>query len=300
MVTRELPSAERRTVIRDASQYRQREAALATKYNKQRALALPFRWGAGLSLRVPDALDTDLLGTFTGEIERTGTPGEVARRKVRLGMAAANLPLGLASEGTFGPHPLMPFVPSDFELLVFVDDIEGFSVTEEILTHETNYAREECAVSREAVAFAKRVGFPTHGVIVRPVGNADSGLIRKGIVTDEELARTFAAAVSGSPERRVAVETDMRAHMNPTRMWVLRRLGARLVRRLRTHCPRCNCPGFGRTGSEPGLPCSDCSEPTAMTLHEIHACPCCAERRHQPRADGQTSASPQHCPFCNP
>lgn len=282
------------------SPYCDRMAALATKHNKQRALALPFRCGAGLSLRVPEALDTDLLGTFTGEIERIGTPGEVARRKARRGMVSANLPLGLASEGSFGPHPLMPFVPSDFELLVFVDDIEGFSVTEEIVTHETNYAREECAALHEVMAFAKRVGFPSHGVIVRPVGNPDTALIRKGIFSDEELARTFAAAISGSPEGRVAVETDMRAHINPTRMRVLRRLGARLVRRLRTHCPRCNCPGFGRAGTAPGLPCSDCGEPTEMTLHEIHACPRCAERRHQPRADGRTSASPQHCPFCNP
>lgn len=290
----------RRVRLTAPSLYRDSTAALATKHAKDLALAWLLKRGLALSLVVPDALDTDLLGTFTGEIERIGTPGEVACRKARLGMAAANLPLGLANEGSFGPHPLMPFVPSDFELLVFVDDIEGFSVTEHILTHETNYAREECAAFREVVAFANRVGFPSHGVIVRPVGNADTALIRKGIVSDEELARTFAAAISGSPERRVTVETDMRAHMNPTRMQVLRRLGARLARRLRTHCPRCNCPGFGCTGTEPGLPCSDCGEPTEMTLREIHACPRCAERRHQPRADGRTSASPQHCPFCNP
>lgn len=290
----------RRTPCAAPWPYRDRTAALATKHDKQRALALPFRWGAGLSLRVPEALDTDLLGTFAGEIERTGTPGEVVRRKARLGMAAENLPLGLASEGSFGPHPLMPFVPSDFELLVFVDDIKGFSVMEEIVTHETNYAREECATLHEVVTFANRVGFPSHGLIVRTVGNADTALIRKGIVTDDQLARAFSEAIGTSPMGRATVETDMRAHLNPTRMRVLRRLGARLVRRLRTICPRCDCPGFGRTGSERGLPCSDCGEPTEMTLHEIHACPRCAERRHQPRADGQTSASPQHCPFCNP
>ncbi len=283
-----------------ASRYAGRTAALATKHAKQRALAWPFLRGAGLSLCVPDALDTDLLGTFTGEIPREGSPGEVVRRKARLGMAAANLPLGLASEGSFGPHPLMPFLSSDFELLVFVDDIEGFSVTEEIVTHQTNYAREECAAFREVVAFANRVGFPSHGLIVRPAGNAASGLICKGIVSEEELARTFAAVSSASPQGKVAVETDMRAHLNPTRMRVLRRLGAKLVRRLRTPCPRCDCPGFGRTGSEPGLPCSACRESTEMTLHEIHACPRCAERRPQPRADGRTSAPPQHCPYCNP
>jgi hypothetical protein len=229
-----------------------------------------------------------------------GTPSEVARRKARLGMMAANLPLGLASEGSFGPHPALPFVSADFEVLVFVDDAEGFSVTEEIVTPETNYAREECSNLQEVVAFANRAGFPSHGLIVRPVGNSDPGTIRKGIISDEELARTTAEAIAASPEGRVSVETDMRAHMNPTRMRVLRRLGVKLVKRLRTHCPRCDCPGFGYAGSEPGLPCADCAEPTPMTLREIHTCPRCAERRYQRRADGQTAASPQYCSFCNP
>ncbi len=285
---------------RGTSRYAGRQAVLATKHEKQRALAWPLRRGAGLALCVPAGLDTDLLGTFTGEIERTGTPGEVVRRKARLGMTMANLPLGLASEGSFGPHPLMPFVPSDFELLVFVDDTEGFTVAEEVVTEKTNYAREECATFADALTFAQRAAFPSHGLILRPAGNDDPTLIRKGITEAEDLKLGLAELLDASPDRKVSVETDMRAHMNPTRLRVLRRLAARLVRRLRTHCPACDCPGFGRVGGESGLPCSDCGEPTLMTRHEIHGCARCSARRPHPRSDGRACASPQHCPACNP
>ena len=285
---------------RGESPYAGRRAALATKHGKQRALAWPFRRGAGLTLSVPDGLDTDLLGTFTGEIPRAGTPGEVVRRKARLGMAATNLELGLASEGSFGPHPVLPFLPSDYEVLAFVDDTEGFSVSEEFVTHETNYARVECSTLADTLTFAQRIGFPSHAIIIRPTATTDAALLRKGITRFDELERDFHAAVHLSPEQRVTVETDMRAHLNPTRMRVLRRLATKLVRRLRVRCPVCRCPGFGKVGAKPGLPCRACGEPTEMTWHEIQGCPRCPERRFYPRTDGETSASPQHCPACNP
>jgi len=92
----------------------------------------------------------------------------------------------------------------------------------------------------------------------------------------------------------------MRAHTNPTRMRVIRHLGARLARRLRTLCPECDCPGFGKIGAEPDLACEDCGSPTEPTCREIHGCPRCKEQRRHPRADGRTVTFAQHCPFCNP
>lgn len=299
-MTAHTPVAARRVPPAGPSRYRGRVAALATKHAKERALAWPLGSGLGLSLRVPADMDTDMLGTFTGEIPREGTPAEVVRRKARLGMAEAKLPIGIASEGSFGPHPMMPFLPSDFEVLVFVDDDEGFAVSEEVVTTETNYARQRCTNPDEALSFATRVRFPSHALIVRPAGNPAPELIRKGVSEPEALRLAVRQAIDASPERAASVETDMRAHANPTRMRVIRHLSARLARRLRTHCPRCACPGFGKTGSEFGLPCAECGEPTEMTLYEIHTCSRCAERSHRPRTDGQTFAPPQHCPFCNP
>lgn len=280
--------------------YSGRIAALATKHEKQRALAGPLLRSLGIKLIVPASLDTDTLGTFTGEVERTGTAAEVALRKARLGMEALNLDLGLASEGSFGPHPFMPFASSGLEILIFVDDAEGYSVMERILTPKTNFAHLECATLSAAEHFAAGAGFPKHALIVRPVGNADPALIKKGIVSRAGLASAFARAIEASHTGRVSVETDMRAHMNPTRMGVLRQLGKQLARRLRNHCTRCKCPGFGLVGVERGLPCEVCREPTEMLRHEIHGCPRCDQKHMLPRSDGRTSASPQYCPDCNP
>lgn len=137
LMTAQTPPDVRRVPPAGPSRYRGRVAALATKHAKERALAWPLGRGLGLSLRVPAGMDTDMLGTFTGEIPREGTPAEVVRRKARLGITAAKLPIGMASEGSFGPHPLMPLLPSDFEVLVFVDDEEGFAVSQEVVTAET-------------------------------------------------------------------------------------------------------------------------------------------------------------------
>jgi len=78
-------------------------------HGKERAIARPIFHHLGLALKPAMNLDTDQLGTFSGEIPRRGALLEVALRKARLGMRAPGLPLGLAGEGTFGPHPAVPF-----------------------------------------------------------------------------------------------------------------------------------------------------------------------------------------------
>ena len=295
-----VPSTVRTVAKADDSRYRRRIASLTTKHAKECALAWPLSRGLGLSLLVPISIDTDALGTFTGEIPREGAPGEVARRKARLGMEATRLPLGLASEGSFGPHPLMPFLPSDFELLVFLDDEEGFTVSEQIVTSETNYAQARCVDPPAALAFAAQAHFPSHSLIVRPAACPDPALIRKDVRHYAALLLAVRQAIEESPEKCALLETDMRAYANPTRMRLIRRLGARLARRLRTHCPACHCPGFGKVGAEPGLPCVNCGEPTEMTLWEIFGCPRCGTTRRYPRADGSIAAQAQYCPACNP
>ncbi len=47
---------------------------------------------------------------------------ETAVAKARLGMRQLGLPHGIASEGSFGPHPLVPFLAASTELIVLVDD----------------------------------------------------------------------------------------------------------------------------------------------------------------------------------
>lgn len=95
---------------------------LATMHGKEQAIAPVFLASLNLIVLPAKGLDTDALGTFSGEVPRHGTMIEAAVAKARLGMERALLPFGMASEGSFGPHPFFPIIPAGFELLAFVDD----------------------------------------------------------------------------------------------------------------------------------------------------------------------------------
>lgn len=283
--------------------YRGRRVALATHHGKGRAIARPFRVGLGAAVVTPPGLDTDRLGTFTGEIARVGTPEEVALRKARLGMALAGVPLGLASEGSFGPHPAIPFVPAAHELLLFVDDERGLQVAEQELSTATNYAQRHAATLDDLTDFLPRVGFPTHALIVRPADPSaanEPGAIHKGLLALPDLHDAIVRCRARSRDGLALVETDMRADRNPTRMRAIRRLAVRLARRVHTQCPRCAAPGWGVVERPPGLPCRWCGLPTDLARGEIVGCAQCDERRERPRPDGLTLADPGDCPRCNP
>lgn len=54
-------------------------------------------------------IDTDQLGAFTGEVERKSTPLTCIRQKCELAMKESKVTIGVASEGSFGPPPFIPF-----------------------------------------------------------------------------------------------------------------------------------------------------------------------------------------------
>ena len=94
------------------------------------------------------------------------------------------------------------------------------------------------------------------------------------------------------------IETDMRAHRNPTRMRVIRRAAVNLIRRYRSLCPACDHPGFWVTDRPLGLPCSWCGGPTNAVRADISSCEGCGHRVERPVA--ATTADPGLCNDCNP
>ena len=275
-------------------------AVIATMHGKQAVIAPPLERATGLRLEAAAEIDTDALGAFTGETARAGTMLEAAIAKARLGMAAARCPIGVASEGSFGPHPAAPFIAGATELIVLVDDELGLVVQEAMTSESTNFAH--AAVTPDdagAVAqFLRNAGFPAHAVVVRP--NEGSGPIRKGLVDQREISRAVAEAAARSADGLARLETDMRAHLNPTRMGEIGRLAERFADRLSTLCPNCGTPGFGLVRSVRGLPCADCGAPTALVKAIVSGCPRCSHTFTEGRSDGLASASPAQCPECNP
>ena len=278
--------------------YAGRQVCLTTRHGKQRALARPFWAGLGAELLVSPC-DTDQLGTFSGEVPRTADALSTCRRKAALGMEASGLSCGLASEGSFGPHPALPLLTAGVELLLFIDRERQLEVVEQRLELRTNFSRFCLEPGADPAPWLQRIGFPRHAVIVRPEADPPSPCV-KGIQSTEALQQAIShcrAAGAGEP---LVLETDMRAHLNPTRMASIRRLGFQLARRLASPCPACHAPGWGRTGTKPGLPCSWCGTPTEITRSEVWGCVACDHTEERPRADGRREADPGHCPYCNP
>ncbi len=296
------------------SRYSGRQVILTTKHKKAEALALPLKAGLGLLLDSVE-VDTDLLGTFTGEIEREGTPIQTAIKKARLGMSNTGTKLGLANEGSFGPHPYIPFIPGCHEVIVFIDDELEIEVAESIVSANTNYDYIDAQSIEEIEEFLARVKFPSHGLIVRPnkcnanlfnkvsrifTNKSADATIQKGIQHKDELSAAILSCKEFSDDGLAHIETDMRAHMNPTRLRVLRALGIKLARRLRSTCPDCQCPGFGMTGVEGALPCEECGYPSDSHASEIHSCVKCHLSQTHARKDGITHGEAMFCQRCNP
>ncbi len=276
-------------------------AILTTKHAKSLAIIPPFWNKLGMSI-LEYHLDTDQLGTFSGEIQRYGNALECVRRKCEIGLelAGKNVEYGLASEGSFGPHPYIFLAPCDQEILYFIDRKIGFHLHLTHISEKTNYLMQSLDSLEELQKFAESAKFPSHALILRPNDKKDYTLIFKGITKDTDLIEAFRESKKHSSDGKVWVETDMRALYNPTRMEVIGELADKMAQRLATPCPNCNTPGWGKIRDEEGLECGWCFSETELIKTEIFGCVKCDYSESKTRADGLTRADPKYCPYCNP
>lgn len=274
-----------------------RNLLIATKHHKEKAIAPVLESRLGVSCMVLPDFDTDLLGTFTGEVERKDDPVTTARKKCHMALDVSGCDLGLASEGSFGPHPSMFFVPADDEILVFVDKRNGLEIVVRELSTQTNFGGAEVSRDSELQEFAAKAKFPSHGLILRRAKD-DPAYIIKGIVDWAHLKSEFDYLMG--KYGRCFVETDMRALYNPSRMKVIGDAAVKLANRLSTHCPVCDTPGFGVTDLRTGLPCADCHFPTRSVLSYVHTCLKCDCIREQQYPNGILQEDPMYCDVCNP
>lgn len=278
--------------------YSGKTGVIATMHEKEQAIAPAFLDILGLKcLQVK--IDTDSFGTFTGEVERRGTPLECARKKCERALAESGDKIAIASEGSFGSHPYIPFAACDHEILYFMDQERGFTLHQTLLSTQTNYCAEVMDNREPLALFCSRAQFPSHGLILRP-HQPKEPLIVKGIQTQKALEEAFATCQRLSDDGKVIVETDMRAHMNPTRMRVIGELAASFAKRLATLCPNCQSPGWGMLETIRGLECELCGSETEMVKLELYGCPTCKHKEQYPRKDGLALAEPQYCGWCNP
>jgi hypothetical protein len=276
-----------------------RTLVVATAHGKEKAIAPLLESRMNIRCIVPAAFPSDSLGTFTGEIERALTPLDAAREKCKMALDATGYSLAVASEGSFGPHPTIPFMPCDDELLVLMDTEHDFEIAVRELSTETNFATEDIHQLDALHTFAERVGFPSHALILRATyTDGRKETIEKGIQSEEKLHELFTAFLKQGAS--VRAETDMRAHFNPTRMKVIEKAALRLVERMESECPKCTTPGFGIVRYLPGLPCGFCGMPTASSMYAEKGCVKCDYSEREAFPHGKQEEDPMYCAFCNP
>lgn len=280
-----------------------RRIALATQHGKEQVLARPFRLGLGLIVQRADQLDTDRFGRFSGECQRPADALTTCRLKAEAAMQLTGLDLGLASEGSFGPHPAVPLLPVGQEWMVVVDGRRDLVIHEHCISPRTNYSGCTVRPGDDVGSWLLAVGFPSHGLMVRPhlpAGSTAPGWGAKGLHCPKRLAELVDQCAQLSLDGLAWLETDMRAHCNPTRMASIRRLAFRLVRRVRATCPACGTPGWGKVRVVAGLPCEACGMATPLEMEEEWGCTRCDHLLRKPRRDQRRSADPMHCWGCNP
>jgi len=274
-----------------------RRLVIATKHKKEDVIEPIFSKNLGVNCVPLENFDTDVLGTFTGELERTKNAFETAKEKCNLAMQLANCDMGIASEGSFGPHPTLGFINCDDELLMFIDKKNNLEIWVRELSLHTNFNGKQIKTVSDLEEFANNAKFPSHALILR-AHKDDHKNITKGITDPNVLVTTFLKLLSEF--QSAYVETDMRAMHNPTRMQVIADGTQKLVKKILSQCPSCNTPGFGITNAIPGLPCEGCGFPTRSTLFYEYQCETCAYVESKKFPHGKTIEEPTYCEMCNP
>jgi hypothetical protein len=277
--------------------FQNRKLLIATKHKKEKVIAPILEKELDLICFVDETFDTDVLGTFTGEIERKLDPIATAREKCLRAMRINNCDLGIASEGSFGPHPSMFFINADDEFLIFIDTLNKIEIIVRELSTTTNFDGKKIQNQKELLEFATQTDFPKHGLILRKSKDENTE-IHKGITDMETLKKIFEQL--HSKYNSVYVETDMRALYNPTRMNVIEKATEKLVQKIKSTCPQCQMPGFGITDAKKGLECSLCGSPTNSTLSSIYICQHCEFTKEELYPNKKTTEDPMYCDYCNP
>jgi len=272
---------------------------LATMHQKETVMAPLLEQALAIEVRVPSNFNSDRFGTFTRDIDRPADQIETAKLKALAALELTGETLAIASEGTFGPHPAMPFLPCDREVVVLIDQAHDWVLVGEALSTETNFSHAAIASLNQAFTFAQKVGFPSHGLVAMPNADCnDATLIQKGITTETQLVEAVSHLLKTFGHAHL--ETDMRAMHNPTRMHVIQQATQDLIRKAKQLCPECSCPGFDVVEHRRGLPCSLCFHLTDQILASIYRCQQCNFERPIMFPHGIQSADPMYCQVCNP
>lgn len=274
-----------------------REVVLTSKHFKRPMIEPSFRELLDIKI-IECSADTDVLGTFSGEIERKLPPLETALQKARLGLDQLGMDLGIASEGSIGPDPIIPFLTSDIEILVFIDLVKEIEVVEVFRSFDISVVQKVVSINENLDDFLTKADFPNHKLIVRSNLNGKLNPM-KGIGNQKELKNAIELMTMDSKDGQVLLESDLRAHCSPSRASNIKSAAEKLALRVKELCKVCNSPGWGKVDVEKGLECQSCGANIEKAIkRDVFGCCKCD---HKEFGDQLSSfADPAICDWCNP
>lgn len=282
------------------SRFSDRTLGVATLHEKERVIGPALMRVLPLDgFRAIEGIDTDRFGAFSGEVDRALDPLGTCIAKAKHGAEVSGMDLVIASEGSFGPYPPAPFMSCDEEILVLFDARDGTVFTHRHVSLETVHDGEAVSTIRDLLAFAERMKFPTHRLVIRPREKWRQGdPVYKGLGDRARLLELADALLKTAGS--CWVETDLRAMANPTRMQVIAQTADRFAKELAATCPACHECWFRITEALPGLACELCGWPTESVRAYRRSCRSCGHSFDVPRPDGKVTEDPGHCQHCNP
>ena len=265
---------------------------IVTKHHKDKVISKHFKKKFGLETYLSTKFDTDTLGTFTGEIARKDDALTTLRKKCLSGMQLEGFDIAVATEGSFGNHPSIFFIPAHEEIIMFKDLKNNIEIVEKIITTDTNFSSKKINSKAAIKEFCIDVNFPKTGVILKFYNENEKFYIKD--------LKTLKALKDKYNDYHCEIETDMRAMNNPKRMEIISNLTIKLINKILNLCPSCKSPGFGVVTSHEGLKCKNCSMPTKSTLYHKLKCNQCNYEEDKMYPHQKTFEDPMFCDYCNP
>ena len=264
--------------------------ALITKHEKARWIA-PYLAPLGYEVFESSIFDTDILGTFSGEVERTLSPMDAALTKAKKACELTNTDWGLGSEGSFGGGPAPGMINWNDELLCLYQASTGIA----IYAHAAGPTSiQDLTLNGRVPIKQKLLLYPKQLWILRSEKGVQKH-IQKGLSAEQLLDHLEKITVSS---QKVTIEPDLRAMNCPERQQMIAKAAEDLVRRLSETCPQCQAFNFVVKEKQYGLPCSLCTLPTEQAKSWIRICDGCGCRTDEVVL--QKGADPTYCQFCNP
>lgn len=267
---------------------------LATKHHKEKILGPIFAQELNMHLVVPKDFDSDVFGTFTGEIERPFSQEITAYKKAEAALKDSAHSIAVSSEGSYNPHPFLSNATVHTEIVALVDAARGLQIKGTHTAVIETPLVQSVSNNKELRQTLRRLKAHNHSAIVRAQD-------ANGLTIIKDLSLEQIADNSRQYFTRFGtfwLEEDLRFHKNPKRSPAIKKAAHDLIDKIRQVCPNCGQPGFVSQRASGNYPCALCQRPTSLPALKHLYCGACRHTDIKPFEHFTISAS--YCDHCNP